>query len=291
MRKTLIGVFITLLMGCGHQPILLEERGSFLIDRSYSYSTKQDLKSVKFLVLHYTALDDLDSLRVLTSGQVSAHYVISSRPKYEHNEPIVFQLSSEKEKTWHAGRSEWQGYQSLNNDSIGVEIVNCGFRTFIKRDVIETEWCEYHPSQIDALIRLAKNIIGRYNIEAVNVVGHSDIAPLRKKDPGPVFPWKVLYEHGIGAWPDPATVSKYLANRPPDAQVSVAVIQKVLANYGYSIPQTGYLDDDTRRTIKAFQMHFRPADFQGNPDAETEAIALALIEKYKLNLLSTNRYL
>ncbi|PHM48706.1 N-acetyl-anhydromuranmyl-L-alanine amidase [Xenorhabdus sp. KK7.4] len=278
MRKILVGVLITLLIGCSRQSPL-EERNDYLIDHSYSYSTKQNIESVKFLVVHYTALNEKRSLRALTGGNVSVQYLIPAHPKYKNNEPIIFQLSSEGEKAWHAGRSEWRGYKNLNNYSIGIEIVNCGFKKYF----FKKEWCEYHPTQIDALIRLAKDIIRRHKIEAVNVVGHSDIAPLRKEDPGPVFPWHTLYEEGIGAWPDADTVSKYLADRAPDTPVSVIRIQKALAVYGYSIPQTGYLDVHTHKTIRAFQMHFRPSDIQGYPDAETEAIALALVEKYKLN--------
>ncbi|WP_186435685.1 N-acetylmuramoyl-L-alanine amidase [Xenorhabdus innexi] len=278
MRKILVGVFITLLIGCSKQSPL-EERSGYLIDHSYSYSTKQHIESVKFLVLHYTALNEQRSLRALTGGNVSVQYLITAHPQYKNNEPIIFQLSSENEKAWHAGRSEWRGYKNLNGYSIGIEIVNCGFKKYF----FKKEWCLYHPSQIDAVIRLAKDIIRRHKIEAVNVVGHSDIAPLRKEDPGPVFPWHTLYEKGIGAWPDTVTVNKYLAGRAPETPASVIGIQKALAAYGYAIPQTGYLDVNTHKTIKAFQMHFRPSDIQGYPDAETEAIALALVEKYQLN--------
>ncbi|WP_198148766.1 N-acetylmuramoyl-L-alanine amidase [Xenorhabdus hominickii] len=276
MRKLMIGVFITLLIGCSHSPER-ENRNGYIIDRSHPYSTKQDVDSIKVLVLHYTALNDERSLRALTGGHVSAHYLIPAQPKYENNEPIIFQLVSEKEKAWHAGRSDWNGYQDLNSYSIGIEIVNCGF----KRHFIKKEWCLYYPSQIDAVIRLAKDIIQRHQIKAINVVGHSDIAPLRKEDPGPVFPWEMLYEQGIGAWPDHMTVNKYLAGRATDMPASVISIQKALATYGYSIPQTGFLDNATRKTIQAFQMHFRPSDISGTPDAETEAIALAVVEKYQ----------
>ncbi|SFN40951.1 N-acetylmuramoyl-L-alanine amidase [Xenorhabdus japonica] len=269
-------MFITLLIGCSYSPER-EGRDGYIVDHSYPYSTKQDIDSIRFLVLHYTALNDKKSLRALTGGSVNIHYLIPSQPKHENKEPIIFQLVSEKERAWHAGKSEWNGYQNLNRYSIGIEIVNCGF----KQEFIKKEWCLYHPSQIDAVIRLAKDIIHKYKIKAVNVVGHSDIAPLRKKDPGPVFPWRELYEQGIGAWPDDATVNKYLAGRAPNFPVSVMAIQKALALYGYNIPQTGLLDNTSYRTIQAFQMHFRPSDISGIPDAETEAIALALIEKYQ----------
>ncbi|PHM45840.1 N-acetyl-anhydromuranmyl-L-alanine amidase [Xenorhabdus mauleonii] len=276
IRRSIVFIFITLLIGCSYSPER-EDRNSYIVDHSHPYSTDQDIEPIKFLVLHYTALNDKRSLRALTGGRVSAHYLIPSQPRYKNKEPIIFQLVSEKQRAWHAGESEWGGYQSLNRHSIGIEIVNCGF----KQDFIKKEWCLYHPSQIDAVTRLAKDIIQRHHIKPANVVGHSDIAPLRKEDPGPVFPWKQLYEQGIGAWPDHAAVDKYLAGRHPNGLASVSSIQKVLARYGYRIPQTGLLDHATRKTIQAFQMHFRPSDISGTPDAETESIALALVEKYQ----------
>ncbi|BET97226.1 N-acetylmuramoyl-L-alanine amidase [Xenorhabdus sp. TCT-1] len=276
IRRLIICIFITLLIGCSYSP-KREDRNGYIVDHSYPYSTKQDIDSIRFLVLHYTALDDKRSLRELTGGRVSIHYLIPSQPRYQDKEPIIFQLVSEKERAWHAGKSEWNGYQSLNRYSIGIEIVNCGF----KQELIKKEWCSYHPLQIEAVVRLVKDIMRRYKIQAVNIVGHSDIAPLRKEDPGPVFPWRELYEQGIGAWPDHATVNKYLAGRAPDMPASVISVQKALALYGYNIPQTGILDNATYKTIQAFQMHFRPSDISGIPDAETEAIALALVEKYQ----------
>lgn len=129
--------------------------------------------------------------------------------------------------------------------------------------------------------QLTKDIVQRYNISPSDVVAHSDIAPLRKSDPGPLFPWKRLAEKGVGAWPDDATVAKYIGGRDKKGAASVAVIQQALAAYGYKIPQNGQLDTETRQVIKAFQMHFRPQDFSGVPDVETEAIALALVEKYR----------
>nr|WP_272902944.1 N-acetylmuramoyl-L-alanine amidase [Xenorhabdus sp. Sc-CR9] len=276
IKKLMACAFITLLVGCSYSPER-EERNGYIVDYSYPYSTNQDIDSIRFLVLHYTVLNDRKSLQALTGGNVSTHYLIPSQTTYENKEPIIFQLVPEKQRAWHAGKSEWNGYQSLNRYSIGIEIVNCGF----KQQFIKKEWCLYHLSQIDAVIRLAKDIIQRYQIKAVNVVGHSDIAPLRKKDPGPVFPWQLLYEQGVGAWPDHGTVNKYLAGRSPDMPASVISIQKALFRYGYKIPQTGVLDDETHKTIQAFQMHFRPSDINGTPDAETEAIALALVEKYQ----------
>lgn len=129
--------------------------------------------------------------------------------------------------------------------------------------------------------RLTKDIVERYGIDPTDVVAHSDIAPLRKSDPGPLFPWKRLAQLGVGAWPDDATVTKYIDGRNKQDSASVSIIQQALARYGYQIPQSGELDNETQQVIKAFQMHFRAQDFSGVPDVETEAIALALVEKYR----------
>ena len=128
---------------------------------------------------------------------------------------------------------------------------------------------------------LAKDIIQRYGITPYNVLGHSDVAPTRKVDPGPLFPWQQLAEQGIGAWPDKQTVQHYLAGRSFAAAGSVSKIQADLASYGYTIPQTGVNDAATRQAISVFQMHFRPSNYTGVADAETEAIAAALVAKYR----------
>ncbi|KAA1188590.1 N-acetylmuramoyl-L-alanine amidase [Photorhabdus heterorhabditis] len=274
MKKLiLVGLFM-LLAGCSSQRHL-EDRGTYKVDSSFPSQSQND--RVMFLVFHYTAVNDEDSLRILTQGGVSAHYLIPSLPDYVKGKPVILQLVPEDKRAWHAGVSEWNGRKGLNDTSIGIEIVNKGFT----ERLLEKEWYPFNEQQLDLLMRLAKDIIQRYDIEPKNVIGHSDIAPLRKYDPGKLFPWKRLAEQGIGAWPDDTTVEKYMAGRKWNAKASVELIQKTLEKYGYTIPQTGVLDEDTRKTISAFQMHFRPDDISGNPDAQTESIALALVEKYK----------
>ncbi|EQB99169.1 N-acetylmuramoyl-L-alanine amidase [Photorhabdus temperata] len=274
MKKIiLVGLFM-LLAGCSSQRHL-EDRGTYKADSSFPSKSQND--RVRFLVFHYTAVNDQDSLRILTQDGVSAHYLIPSLPNYVSGKPVILELVPEGKRAWHAGVSAWNGRKDLNDTSIGVEIVNKGFT----ERLLEKEWYPFNEQQIDLLARLAKDIIQRYDIEPVNVIGHSDIAPLRKYDPGKLFPWKNLAEQGIGAWPDDVTVEKYMAGRKWNDMASVALIQKTLAKYGYTIPQTGVLDEDTLKTISAFQMHFRPDDISGNPDAQTESIALALVEKYK----------
>jgi N-acetylmuramoyl-L-alanine amidase len=213
---------------------------------------------------------------VLTTEGVSVHYVVPDAPQIRNGEPVIWQLVPESQRAWHAGTSYWQGTTELNAASIGIENVNLG--------PVDTPqgraWQPYPPAQVDALIRLAKDIVTRYNLPPTRVVGHSDIAPQRKIDPGPAFPWKQLYDAGIGAWPDAAAVSRDLAGRNPAAPVDVRALQLRLSRYGYETATDGVLDDRTRRVFAAFQMHFRPRDYSGNPDAETDAIAQALLDKY-----------
>ncbi|MGF6758833.1 N-acetylmuramoyl-L-alanine amidase [Paraburkholderia sp. GAS42] len=270
-RFAALGLGAILLAACTTTTI---DRGTYLADTRW-HAQNADSR-VRFLVMHYTEIDEAKSLRVLTTEGVSAHYVVPDAPDIEHGEPVIFQLVPENQRAWHAGVSYWQGTTELNAASIGIENVNLG--------PVDTPqgrgWQPYPPAQVDALIRLAKDIVTRYNIPPTRVVGHSDVAPQRKIDPGPLFPWKPLYDAGVGAWPDAPTVSAHLAGRDPAAPVDVLGLQRKLARYGYEIATDGVLDDRTRRVFAAFQMHFRPRDYAGNPDAETEAIAEALLDKY-----------
>lgn len=278
--KSVLSVGLLLLMaGCSStqndKPHKLIDRGEYKIDTNNPSVAQND--RVRFLVLHYTATDDAESLRLLTQGNVSAHYLVKTHPDTVEGKPVVLQLVPEEQRAWHAGVSDWQGRNSLNDTSIGIEIVNKGFT----ETMLGRTWYPYNESQIKLIERLTKDIVERYNIAPTDVVAHSDIAPLRKSDPGPLFPWKRLADQGIGAWPDDATVTKYIDGREIHDTASVAIIQQALARYGYKIPQSGTLDDETRQVITAFQMHFRAQDFSGTPDVETEAIALALVEKYR----------
>ncbi|MBN3757152.1 N-acetylmuramoyl-L-alanine amidase [Paraburkholderia sp. Tr-20389] len=252
----------------------LTNKGTYYTDTSREAQYKDT--RIRFLVMHYTEIEEEESLNVLTQQQVSAHYVVPDHPREKNGEPIVWQLVPESQRAWHAGLSYWQGTTELNAASIGIENVNLG--------PIDTPqgrtWQPYPPAQVDAMIRLAKDIVTRYGIPPTRVVGHSDIAPQRKIDPGPLFPWKQLYDAGIGAWPDDQTVTQELAGRDPHASVDVRTLQQKLARYGYEVATDGVLDDKTRRVFAAFQMHFRPADYSGTPDAQTDAIAQALLDKY-----------
>ena len=162
-----------------------------------------------------------------------------------------------------------------NVSSVGIELENRGWQT---RDGVKT-FTPFAPAQIAALIPLARDIIARYDIQPQNVVAHADIAPQRKDDPGPLFPWQQLAQQGIGAWPDPARVAFYLNGRPRYQEVERGALLDVLKRYGYEVPDNA-TEQQQKRVISAFQMHFRPALWNGVADVETLAIAEALLEKY-----------
>lgn len=255
----------------------LSDRGDYLVDTSHRAHYADE--RVQFLVMHYTALSMQDSLHVLSDEAVSVHYLVPDAPQQQGGKLIAYQLVPEARRAWHAGASEWQGTTELNGTSIGIENVNPGFRDTPQGRV----WFPYSAQQTALIVALAKDIVARYQIAPTRVVGHSDIAPQRKQDPGPLFPWKALADAGVGAWPDSVTVERYLAGRAPNLPLpstAIPELQAKLARYGYAVPQSGLLDPATTQVIAAFQMHFRPADFSGVPDAQTEALLDALLEKY-----------
>ena len=172
--------------------------------------------------------------------------------------------------------------------AIGSELVNRCYCSDIGPDIEAPApenqagvFRDFSAGQFALLVRLTGEILERFpEIDPVDVVGHSDIAPDRKVDPGPRFPWRQLYEQGIGAWYDEETVDKYREHFRQDLP-NIALIQRALLAYGYRIDETGENDPQTRFVVRAFQMHFRPSDHSGRIDQETSAILFALIEKYR----------
>ncbi|MDN7675843.1 N-acetylmuramoyl-L-alanine amidase [Burkholderia oklahomensis] len=251
----------------------------YVIDTSIS-SPNQDSR-VRTLVLHYTAQSLARSVALLTDPKrpVSAHYLVPDAAD-DGKRFRVFALVPESSRAWHAGISYWQGERLLNASSIGIEIVNIGFPEADENaPLMRRRWSSFPDAQISVVGRLAADIVARYGIPPQKVVGHSDIAPGRKLDPGPLFPWQTLYEqYGLGAWPDAIAVEYYRACHP--FRGDVAELQAKLLAYGYDTPQTGVLDKRTTNVIAAFQMHFRPTRYDGVPDIETVAILDALLDKY-----------
>ncbi len=248
---------------------------------------------VKYLVLHATSEDFAESLRLLTqptANPVSSHYLVPDPgdPSYSRSSLRVHKLVPELERAWHAGVSYWAEETGLNDRSIGIEIVNefkcSGTSDPVNETVPEDISCEfpsYDEAQIALVIELVSDILARYpNINPIDVVGHSDIAILRKSDPGPEFPWQRLYESGIGAWYEEDLKADYeqrFSQRLPD----IAMIQEALNRLGYFVEPTGQFDNATRYAMRAMQLHFRPQNYTGEIDAESVAIIWALLEKYR----------
>ena len=246
---------LLLLAGCAGGP---------RIDTAYT-SIGQESR-VQFLVIHYTVGDYPSALKILTEGPVSSHYLVRDDP------PTIYRLVDESRMGWHAGVSSWKGYTQLNASSVGIEIVNLA----VEGPPETGYWPEFPKAQMDAVVALVKDIVKRHQIRPDHIVGHSDIAPQRKMDPGPKFPWKRLADEGLIAWPDAANVAARL--RAFESQLpDVAWFQQRLEQHGFAVPKTGELDAATRRVIVAFQMKYRPARHDGTPDAETAALLDVLV--------------
>ena len=222
---------------------------------------------IQFVVVHYTSASLERSLQLLTHGDVSSHYLIG-----DDNNATIYKLMDEDQRAWHAGESQWQGRTWLNSSSIGIEIVNPGY----KDTPTGRLWYPYSEAQIESLITLLKDISKRNGISPRHIIGHSDIAPLRKLDPGPLFPWKRLADEGLGLWPNEQAVARQQAVFNSSPLPEPGWFQAQLARLGYDTPQTGELDVATRHVLAAFQMHYRPARFDGTPDAQTAALLLVL---------------
>lgn len=217
---------------------------------SPNHAPRPDGAVVDVLVLHYTELPLQESLDILRDAtrehRVSSHYVLAE-------DGTAYRLVPEDRTAWHAGRSWWRGRESLNATSIGIEIVN-----------LHGDRHDYPPRQIAALVELCKEILARHPaIEPRNVVGHSDIAPERKIDPGLRFPWAALAAAGIGLWPRPGA-------KPIEGD-----IQAALRRLGYA-PAGDVAPEDI---VRAFQRRFRPGRVDGVADRETRSLVADLLDQ------------
>ncbi|WP_318248707.1 N-acetylmuramoyl-L-alanine amidase [Pectobacterium aroidearum] len=272
MLKWMVCIVLGLLTGC-QSTSSLQEQNNYVLETGVKSRAQES--RIRFLVIHYTAEDFATSLNILTDEHVSAHYLVPAHPPLQRGKPLAWQLVPESQAAWHAGASSWRGFSRLNNSSIGIEIENAGYQ----RTLTGYTWEPFTAAQIQLVTALARDIVARYQIAPQNVVAHSDIAPQRKQDPGPLFPWQALAQAGVGAWPDAQRVAFYLQGRPTTQPVDEAVLLEKLGRYGYSV-QDSMTAREKWQVIAAFQMHFRPANYQGQPDAQSEAIVDALLEKY-----------
>ncbi len=258
----LLAVMISLLMaGCSMVNYQVDD----LTYRSVGKSER-----IKFIIVHYTACDDETSIETLTKENVSAHYLITTF-KWDP----IFQLVSDDKRSWHAGISYFQGRTNLNDTSIGIEIVNPG--VFEGKD--KKHFYPFYESQIKKTARLIRVLSKKYRIAPERVIGHSDAAPGRKIDPGPLFPWERLYKEGIGAWYDEDDFDFYNDYAVMNLY-SVKDIQREFKLYGYAMNISGEWGEYEKDVLRAFQMHFRPGNLSGEMDLETFAIIKSLNHKY-----------
>ena len=247
---------------------------------------------VRVVVIHHTVSDfqeSLDALTLPSNRPVSSHYLVPEPddPSYTKKQLKLHKLVAEEQRAWHAGVSYWNGRSALNDMSIGIELVNqthCYESAQSPDPENPDEICffpDFSISQIDMLLDLLEGILERHpDLQPTNIIGHADIAPQRKIDPGPRFPWQRLYRQGFGAWYDDETVIRYWEQFKTQMP-STLQLQEALYTYGYEIELSGEPDLQNHKVVRAFQMHFVPWHVSGTFDAESAAALFALIEKYR----------
>ena len=234
------------------------------------------------VVLHYTGMQTAQAAidRLCDpEAKVSAHYVVDE-------DGTVTRLVPEERRAWHAGVGYWRGERDLNGASIGIEIVNPGH---------EFGYRAFPAAQIDAVIGLLDGIRQRWEIADWQIIGHSDLAPARKEDPGELFPWDVLAAHGHGLWLTPELPpvnpdTGVSVMGPPlglgDGGLGVFSLQSALGKLGYDILAGGPYDDETATVVRAFQRHWTPdligTDLEGRADARVRVTLMALLRHITL---------
>ena len=213
---------------------------------------------IEYIVLHYTETKNLsEAINLLTEEKrkVSSHYLIDTNGK-------IYNLVSDSKRAWHAGVSSWQGQDDINSRSLGIEIVNEGEKK-----------ASYYPDlQISALIELIKNLIKKHKIHSYNILGHSDIAPLRKIDPGKYFPWKTLSENMIGIWAENERQDIFLKNN--DVDLLLINLKKI----GYSYIDLSEKNKNNLKIIDAFHRHFLPHQLGKKPTLSSLKISIDLLK-------------
>ena len=234
---------------------------------SPNHDERKQSRAPDLILLHYTGMQTGEAALArlcAPDSQVSSHYVVFEDGR-------IVQCVPEELRAWHAGVSSWAGETDINSCSIGIEIVNPGH---------EFGYSNFPLRQIAAVISLCKSIITRRGpISSARILGHSDVAPARKQDPGEKFPWDLLSESGIGHWVRPAPLNLEGALIKPDERSELVMrLQRALRGYGYGIEETGSYDEATFEVVTAFQRHFRQARVDGLADASTMLTLRALLE-------------
>jgi N-acetylmuramoyl-L-alanine amidase len=213
---------------------------------SSNFNDRRGGDHISLLIMHYTGMQSGEAAleRLIDpASEVSAHYLVME-------DGTVHQLVADEKRAWHAGVGSWQGETDINSRSIGIEIVNPGH---------EFGYRAFPAAQMVAVKELSVGLVQKYGVEPINVIGHSDIAPIRKQDPGELFDWKALSCLGVGLWPSSLT----------DTDCSDDAFLQALSEIGYDVT-------DTAAVITAFQRHWRPDLITGQSDEECRKIALSL---------------
>ena len=236
------------------------------IDISPNSSLKIRLKkSIKFIVFHYTGMQsEIESIKRLknTLSKVSCHYLINRKG-------LITQMVKDNKVAWHAGKSKWKNFKNLNENSIGIELVNKGH---------EFGYQNFNNTQIISLINLCRTLKKKYLIKKENFLGHSDIAPLRKQDPGEKFPWKKLSRHKIGCWCGESKIKLKFSKK----KKLKSLFFKNLYKIGYRYFQVNKRVKKDKFIIKAFQQHYLPNHITGTIDQKTFKISHFLAKRIKL---------
>ncbi len=253
------------------------------------------LTPVKALVLHYTVCNFEETISLFTEnkpdGRVSAHYVIT-QIEPEHHIPggKIIQVVRDDKRAWHAGISSWRDIKNLNGTSIGIENVNKGWTGTLGATA---DWAVYDDRQIESLGLLSQAIVRKYNINPLYVVGHSDIAPSRKQDPGILFPWGKLHDsYGVGAWLTEGERSPsylettYVVKEKLPTNINIGFFTTYLKKIGYEIEPAAYLNPEIQPVVSAFKSHFsqnqKPENYSGDVIGSDEMIwAYGLVAKYE----------
>jgi N-acetylmuramoyl-L-alanine amidase len=233
---------------------------------SPNHGERSDGRRPDMILLHYTGMVDADSGLALLCAQgsnVSAHYFVFEDGR-------IVQMVRESRRAWHAGKSQWAGETDINSGSIGIEIANPGH---------DHGYPDFPARQIAAVTALCRSIQTRNSIVPERVLAHSDVAPARKQDPGEKFPWRTLYESGVGHWVKPALIVNFGPVLAPGSEGdAVVALQKSLREYGYGIEVNGEYDSNTLEVVTAFQRHFRPERVDGHADPSTRTTLQELLE-------------
>lgn len=227
-----------------------------IVRSSPNYGERAGGRKPDMILLHYTGMPTPEgALEWLCcdESQVSSHYFV-------HENGDIVQLVAEQRRAWHAGKSVWHGESDINSLSIGIEIANAGHPGGLS---------EYPKAQIEAVIELCRDCGQRWSITPERVLGHSDVAPRRKLDPGEKFPWNDLYQGGVGHWVEPTPITGGRFFQRGDQGQPVEALQSMLSLYGYGTEITGEFSDKMAGELEAFQRHFRPGRVDGIADFST----------------------